>query len=405
MYFYGRNNGSGKTTWNFGQKPYEFTPPPGFLPLASHNLESSTLLKPQKHFEPILYSNGGGSAVNVDTLEFKPDLIWVKARNATADHGLYDSVRGENNRLVSNLTNGESSVTGPVPANSGFSIAGTSYYNPSGSAGAATFVAWSWKAGGGKSGGGGFFKDGVEYSSRSDILSGGIASQIGAASINTEAGFSIISFGGTAGSADLPHGLGRVPGWILIKKYSAGGNSWAVYHQSNGAQQQLLLNSTNASSSDSNGFDAVPDANFVHLGSGASMATNQNGQNIAYIWAEIPGYSKFGSFMGSDSTNGPYVDCGFRPSLIIFKNVDTSGTPWVLFDNKRTPHNACLESLEPNTSDPDDTQTSRNIDIYSNGFKIRGNSIAHNKSGDKIIYMAFAEQPEVTPFGSQSNAR
>ncbi len=405
MYFYGRNNGAGVTTWNFGQKPYEFTPPPGFLPLASHNLESSTLLKPQKHFEPILYSNGGGSAVNVDTLEFKPDLIWVKARNATADHGLYDSVRGENNRLVSNLSNGESSVPGPVPANSGFSIAGTTYYNPSGSAGAATFVAWSWKAGGGKSGGGGYFKDGVEYASRSDILSGGIASQIGAASINTEAGLSIISFGGTAGSADLPHGLGRVPGWILIKKYSAGGNSWAVYHQSNGAQQQLLLNSTNASSSDSNGFDAVPDANFVHLGSGASMATNQNGQNIAYIWAEIPGYSKFGSFMGSDSTNGPYVDCGFRPSLIIFKNVDTSGTPWVLFDNKRTPHNACLESLEPNTSDPDDTQTSRNIDIYSNGFKIRGNSIAHNKSGDKIIYMAFAEQPEVTPFGSQSNAR
>ena len=390
---------------NFGQKPYEFTPPPGFLPLASHNLESASILKPQRHFEPIIYSNGGGSAVNVDTLEFKPDLIWVKSRNATADHGLYDSVRGENNRLVSNLSNGESSVPGPVPTNSGFSITGTSYYNPSGSAGSATFVAWSWKAGGGKSGGGGFFKDGVEYASKTDILSGGIINEIGAASINTMAGFSIISFGGTGSSADLPHGLGRVPGWILIKKYSAGGNSWAVFHRSNGANQQLLLNSTNGSTSDTNGFDAVPDANFVHLGSGASMATNQTGQNIAYIWAEIPGYSKFNSFLGNGSSNGPYVDCGFRPSLIIFKNVDTDGTPWVLFDNKRTPHNACLESLEPNTSDPDDTQTARNIDIYSNGFKIRGNSIAHNKDGDKIIYMAFAEQPEVTPFGSQSNAR
>ena len=71
MYFYGRNNGAGVTTWNFGQKPYEYTPPPGFLPLASHNLESASILKPQRHFEPIIYSNGGGSAVNVDTLEFK----------------------------------------------------------------------------------------------------------------------------------------------------------------------------------------------------------------------------------------------------------------------------------------------------------------------------------------------
>ena len=73
----------------------------------------------------MLYSNGGGSAVNVNTLEFKPDLIWVKSRNANANHGLYDSLRGDNKRIVSDLTNTESTVVGPVPSDSGFSIAGS----------------------------------------------------------------------------------------------------------------------------------------------------------------------------------------------------------------------------------------------------------------------------------------
>ena len=59
-----------------------------------------------------------------------------------------------------------------------------------------------------------------------------------------------------------------------------------------GPNKQILLNSSNAASTDNNGFNAAPDETFVHLGSGAAMATNQNGQNIAYIWAEFPGYSR-----------------------------------------------------------------------------------------------------------------
>ncbi len=401
MYFFGRNNGSGKTTWNFGQKPYRHTPPSGFLPLASHNLESSTILKPQKHFDSLIYS-GTGSTQSITGLEFKPDLVWIKKRNDAAFHQIFDTVRGATYGLFPNSSNGQYQDSGNLQSfiGGGFTADGFNGTNASGG----TYVAWCWKAGGGNSGG--YWKDGVEYASKTDILSGGIVSSIGSASINTKAGLSIISFGGTGSSADLPHGLGRVPGWILIKKYSAGGNSWAVYHQSTGANQQLLLNSTNATSTDNNGFDAVPDANFVHLGSGSAMATNQSGQNIAYIWAEIPGYSKFGSYTGNGNTNGPYIDCGFRPAFIIMKETTDSLTNWVIYDNIRgaNTYNPVDLSLYPNLTNAEG-DASLDYDFVSNGFKVKTTNAGINGNGNNYIYMAFAEQPEVTPFGSQSNAR
>ena len=150
MYFFGRNNGSGKTTWNFGQKPYQYTPPSGFLPLASHNLESSTVLRPQKHFSPVVYTpNSGG--LTVTGLEFKPDFIWFKSRAQAYHHYVFDCLRGTGARSM------RTSDTTPEPASSdathvtefltnGFYLAGASGINDNGS-GTNGVVAWCWKAG------------------------------------------------------------------------------------------------------------------------------------------------------------------------------------------------------------------------------------------------------------------
>jgi hypothetical protein len=41
--------------------------------------------------------------------------------------------------------------------------------------------------------------------------------------------------------------------------------------------------------------------------------------HVAYCFAEVEGYSKFGSYTGNNSTDGPFVYCGFRPAFIIAK--------------------------------------------------------------------------------------
>ena len=387
----------GKLQFNFGQSTFKFPPPDNtFLPVCATNLERN--VTPKKHFDVLTYT-GTGSTQSITGLEFKPDLVWIKKRSDSAFHQLFDTVRGATYGLFPNSSNGQYQDSGNLQSFIGGGFTADGFNGTNASSG--TYVAWCWKAGGGNSGG--YWKDGVEYASKTDILSGGIINQIGSASINTKAGLSIISFGGTGGSADLPHGLGKVPHWILIKKYSAGGNSWAVYHQGAGANKQLLLNSTNAASTDNNGFDAVPDANFVHLGSGASMATNQTGQNIAYIWTEIPGYSKFGIYRGNNNTNGPYVYCGFKPGFIMIKNLEAGSTEWYILDSARdtdNPQNLYLTSSAANA------EASYTFwDVYSDGFKLKNTGAAQNPDTQDVAYMVFAEEGISTPYGVAPNAR
>ena len=293
---------------NFGQHSFLGTIPDGFKTLSSANIQPdpsiNTIVRPQKNFDTSLYSNGGGSAVNVDTLEFKPDLIWVKSRNATADNGLYDSVRGENNRISSNLTQDDSSVTGPVQANSGFSVAGTSYYNPSGSAGASTFVAWCWKAGGNSNT---FNIDGVGYATAAAAgLDGGAATPTGA-SVNTKAGFSILKYNGTANQS-ISHGLSKAPE-LTIEKELSNSTAWTVTTtEIDGSLDYLYLNTTDAKA---NYTVDVPTSSLVDIG--------RNNECIMYMWHSVPGYSKIGNFTGNGSADGSYVHLGFKPAYNIEK--------------------------------------------------------------------------------------
>ena len=53
----------------------------------------------------------------------------------------------------------------------------------------------------------------------------------------------------------------------------------------------------------------------------------------------------------------------------------------------------------------DSEASDKDIDILSNGFKIRVNNSENNTSGKTYIYMAFAEQPFVNSKGVPANAR
>ena len=76
----------------------------------------------------------------------------------------------------------------------------------------------------------------------------------------------------------------------------------------------------------------------------------------------------------------------------MIKNRDATGN-WGIWDTERNPSNVAFNILRADIPDDEGhTQPNNNIDILSNGFKVRGNT---GISGDAVtyIYMAFAEQP------------
>ena len=110
-----------------------------------------------------------------------------------------------------------------------------------------------------------------------------------------------------------------------------------------------------------------------------------------YLWAEIEGFSKFGSYTGNGSTDGPFVYCGFRPAWVMIKNI--SGTHnWEIYDSSMNPINPVGLTLLPNASDAQIDTTPR-LDFLSNGFKWRNIGGSVNGSGNTIIFAAFAESP------------
>ena len=206
-------------------------------------------------------------------------------------------------------------------------------------------------------------------------------------------GFSIVSYTGNATVSTVGHGLGKAPAFIIVKGRT-NAVDWQSYHKSLGINYTTFLNLTNASNNISNywGSSNPTSTNFGITGSYSGV--NSNGVNyIAYCWAEIEGFSKFGSYTGNGSADGPFVYCGFKPAWVMVKNT-TIGGYWNIWDSSRNSSNPLDLSLYPPASDIEDSGGNYFIDFLSNGFKIRTSSATHiNGSGNTIIFAAYAESP------------
>ena len=395
---------------NFGQRPFSYLPT-GYKALSSKNLPPNvpSIVRPQKHFDTLLYTGNDSSDRNIEGLEFKPDFVWIKNREGNDWHMLQDSVRGANKVLYSNRTDGEDTdnTNGHINyfMNGGFNVTAGDSGNVNENN--EDYVAWCWKAGGNSNT---FNVDDVGYASASaaGITEGSIS--LTGASINTKAGFSIVSYtgNGTAG-ATIGHGLGVAPNWIFAKVRNAS-RSWAVGTDFSPWTLNIRLEessgSADTSQSQSQWYETAPTSSVFYVGDGNtgnySGDTNVNGENyIAYCWTDIPGYSKFGSYTGNGSSDGTYVHLGFKPAFLMVKK--TSGAnSWVMFDVKRSTTNVIDNYLIAEGADVDNTNSAVSVDFLSNGVKFRSGYDIVN-AGD-YIYMAFAEQPGVTPFDTLSNA-
>ena len=349
-----------------------------------------TVLRPQRHFETLIYT-GTGSSNSVTGLEFSPDLIWAKRRDTGGHHHLWvDTIRGGTKSLMSNNTDAENSNANRDMT---FLANGIRWNSNTGNANASggTYVVWCWKAGG-------------TAVSNSD---GTITSSVSA---NTEAGFSIVSFTGNATSgATVGHGLNKKPKWIIVKE-RGNTNDWTVYHESlgytgGGDTYVLFLNLENDYGGGfAGGFNnTAPTSSVFSLGN--SNETNKSGGSfIAYCWSEIPGYSKFGSYTGNGSSDGVVVELGFRPAWVMVKRVNQAAA-WNIMDNKRAGYNSDNDYLQPDNDLAESDGSPGTVDLLSNGFKCTTTSGTHNNSGGTFVYMAFAAQPGPTPFDTFANSR
>jgi hypothetical protein len=209
--------------------------------------------------------------------------------------------------------------------------------------------------------------------------------------VNATAGFSVVTYTGNGtGGATVGHGLGVAPSMVIVKNRS-GVYNWGVYHISNGPTKAQWLNLTDAATVISTTWNNTAPTSSV-FSIGTASEENGSGNNlVAYCWAEIKGFSKFGSYTGNGSADGPFVYCGFRPRFILYK-VAIGGTgEWVMLDSSRNTYNVEDAYLFANSSGAEATFTL--LDFLSNGFKLRTSNTTSNGSGYTYIFAAFAENP------------
>jgi len=343
----------------------------------------TTIDDPTAYFNTLLYTGNGASSrdltFSANAGNFQADWLWFKQRSQSSrSHNVYDSVRGNSQRIETDNTGAEEEQTGLHKTfnTNGFTIGAGNIVNENNQ----TFVTWGWKAGG----------------SASSNTDGGITSSV---SVNQDAGFSIATWTGTGSTATIGHGLNAVPK-VIITKARSDAYDWYTYHASIGNTKAIYLNLTNAESGASANFwnNTTPTSSVWTAG---GNVFNNNYTFVTYAFAEKQGYSKFGSYTGNGSADGTFVYLGFKPAFVMIKSSSNSGQSWVIQDNKRDGFNYNNHRLFANSSGAEETTV--RMDLLSNGFKCRDND--GNGNGFSYIYMAFAEAPLVGSNGVTAKAR
>jgi len=339
---------------NFGQRPFAYTAPTGFKALCTTNLSTPTIKKPNTAMDVVTYT-GTGASNSISSLGFSPDLVWIKNRGGATSHALYDTVRGVQAQLSSDTIGSEvTSSTGLTAFGSnGFTIGTSSLVNTSGT----QYVAWAWDE----------------------------------API---AGMDIVSYAGNGANRTIGHNLGVAPKFVIVKRRDTGSSPWMIWHNNLTSGTYYLSFATTAEQSGPTRFTASPTSSAINVGTDSDLNAS-GGTYISYLFAEVEGFSKFSSYTGNGSADGPFVYCGFRPRWVMIKNATGTSnvnTGWYIFDSLRNTFNTVSNPLRADSSDLE--ASSYAIDFLGNGFKLRLSDVGINSSsGPTHIFAAFAEQP------------
>ena len=371
-------NTAGIVYWNFGQDStnvstgnaddngygdFEYDVPTGFLALCSANIAdpswmtSPTVNTPEDAFDVVLRTGDAGTP-SISSLNFSPDLLWIKNRDQTDSHHLHSSGLTDSDYYIVTDTEADdvqnaNSVTS-FDAN-GYTLGtGANGWNDTGE----DFVDFAWL-------------ESATY------------------------GIDILTFEGTGSAHTESHSLGVVPEVMILKNIDGGGNDhFAIYHQnlhvSAPEDNYLIFVSNNVVDDNTIWNDTAPTSSVFTVGT--HDAVNASGQTIhAILFASIEGFSKFGSYTGNGDADGPFVYCGFEPQMILVKGLTGAAYDWYFRDSLRSPYNPAKAQTRPSLNAAE--VNSYDFDLLSNGFKVRHSSNEVNNSGTVYIYLAFAKFP------------
>ena len=336
---------------NCGQRLFAYAMPSGYKTLCTTNLPKPTIQKSSKYMDVVAYT-GTGASNSISSLGFGPDLVWIKNRGGATSHAIYDTTRGTQSQLSSDTTGDQVTSSSGLTAfeSNGFTISTSTLVNTTGT----QYVAWAWDE-------------------------------------STQAGLDVVSYTGNGANRTIAHTLGVAPKMVIVKARTTAGadQGWPVWHTSIANTTYLQLNSTSATAAGADYWNSTsPTSSAFPVGT--NVAVNASADTyIAYLFADIDGFSKIGSYTGNATADGTFVYCGFLPSFILIKS-STAIDAWLIYDNERNTFNVASTNLVPNTAAADATISG--IDFVSNGFKLRTITTTPN-AAQTYIFAAFAESP------------
>lgn len=310
---------------------------------------------PTDYFDIVTYT-GNGTSKTISSLNFKPDLVWIKQRDTVnIYHVLSDSINGTGFYYSTDQPNQPISTTTRITSftSNGFSLGNDFSVNRNG----VSYVAWCWRAGNGS-------------------VSNNNGSVVSTVSSAPEAGFSIVKYT-LSGIKTVGHGLNNPPQFMLNRKYSFGG--WYGYSETSGPSSTVSIDSTGGASSTTVYNSTSPTSSV--------FTYNDTNTYIALCWHSVSGFSKIGGYIGA---SGQSIICDFAPRFVMIKNIDSAAvTNWVMFDSVRgVPTSSDLE-LTANTMQIEYNVGER-IQFYSDRFTLTSTNANYNQAGKQYIYMAFA---------------
>ena len=364
---------------------FMFAVPTGHLALCTKNMSEPTIGpnslagNTSEHFQTLTYTgNGGTQSIAVD---HQPDFTWIKNRSSTDDHQLFDSNRGVTKVIETNENTAEAANDDTLTAfiSSGFSLGDDVTVNTN----AELYAAFNWKANGGTA---------------TATISESGNNPAASVQANPNAGFSLITYTGTGAVGTIAHGLGKIPKGIWIKNRDDT-DSWACYHHDavagdpGAATQYFAFNNNGANTDNANRWnDTSPTSSVFTVATDDSV--NKDGEKyVAYVFAEVEGFSKFGSYTANNAADGPYVYLGFRPSFLIVRNAGADAN-WEITTsvyNKTSGNNPADQHLFPNITSAETSSDAYNM--LSNGFKIKSTGYSRNRDTQHYVYYAWAAQP------------
>ena len=400
-YFFGGGEGGTTGHWNFGQRPFKYAAPTGYKCLCSTNLADTfganenaleDLNDPSKYFDVKTYIGTGGD-LDIKGMGFQPDLLWLKnTTDGSTSHCWMDAINGNGSGFHpdtdAGLQTGWDGVITQSFNSDGFTASSHSYSG----ADAKKYVSFAWDAG----------TAAVTASTDGDITPT-------AQWVNDTCGFGMAKYTGTfssAGVATIGHKLSAPPEFIISKEIG-NANRWAVRHSGLTNWNHILELQVNDDEADKSGGGSMSAPTNTVFGTNYSGGINVNSYTyMTYYWRSVPGYSKFGKYLGRGGQN--FVYTGFKPRWVLIKALSQNGEEWMMFDSVRSgtsplaapsySFNPLDKFLHAENGNANTSYGERMIHFTSTGihFPYGGNTQPINNNGWDYIYCAFAEHPAKT---------